>query len=58
MHGATQFPAASAFVFIWPISRLVERKIYDLFGTPCHLYSKLENFTDRSLNEVGMPTWE
>ena len=37
---------------------MIEGKISGLIGTPWHLYSKLENFAEKHLHEVGRSTWE
>jgi hypothetical protein len=45
-------------LFVWTVSHVIEGKISGLVGTPWHLYSKLENFAEKHLYEVGRTTWE
>jgi hypothetical protein len=45
-------------LFVWTVSHMIEGKISGLVGTPWHLYSKLENFAEKHLHEVGRTTWE
>ena len=35
--------------FVWTMSHMIEGKISGLVGTPWHLYSKLENFAEKTL---------